>query len=383
MNTSTDNSMASLHPTDTSTPRDPAAVTNRFLLFAAVAIGVLTVAGLVVGIIGLRWPVEWPGQLLPMMAWLMIGLTGAALCSAVILLVRLLRALLDEARSMDQRLTALAQVAFAQTSVSTAKTEAGPDLVEVRRLLADIREIMLLPEAQRLARFQNLLQVEVRRRLALADQYIDAREFHRAREEHASLVDRFGRSEDVRRGEERLLAAMRAALQEDVETATRKIADLMTMARWEQAEQYARELTQKYPEASDPRQLLQRVQEERVLFDRRHRQRMHDEIQQFVNQRRWREAASAAEMFIQTFPTGVDTDALQQQLDTLKANAQIEIRQQLERHIKEYVARKDYWDALELARRIITEYPFSPQASALRMQLPRIEELARQQGVRS
>jgi hypothetical protein len=172
-------------------------------------------------------------------------------------------------------------------------------------------------------------------------------------------------------------------LREDIEIATRRISDLMTMARWEHAEQYARELTQKYPEATEPRQLHERVREERKLFDQRHRQRMHDEIQQFVNQRRWREAAGAADTFIQTFPTGLDTDALRQQIETLKANAEIEIRQQLERHIKEHIQRKDYWAALELARRIIAEYPFSPQANVLRMQLGRVEELARQQGPRA
>jgi hypothetical protein len=288
----------------------------------------------------------------------------------------------EQMRSMDQHLAALAQQAFSQVATPT-RPEPNPELTEVRKLLADMREILLLPEEQRMARYRTLMQLELRRRLILTNQYIDAREFHRAREELGSLTDRFGTTEDIRKMNERLAAAMRLALREDIEIATRRISDLMTMARWEHAEQYARELTQKYPDAVEPRQLLERVREERKLFDQRHRQRMHDEIQQFVNQRRWREAAGAADMFIQTFPTGLDTDALRQQLDTLKANAEIEIRQQLERHIKEHIQRKDYWAALELSRRIIAEYPFSPQANVLRMRLPRLEDLARQQGPRA
>ncbi len=45
----------------------------------------------------------------------------------------------------------------------------------------------------------------------------------------------------------------------------------------------------------------------------------------------------------------------------------------------EFVRRQQYWEALALARRMLTEYPLSPQANALRGQVPRLEELARRQ----
>ena len=65
-------------------------------------------------------------------------------------------------------------------------------------------------------------------------------------------------------------------------------------------------------------------------------------------------------------------------LTLLTANADIQSRQALEQQLKELVRQHQYWDALALARRIISEHPLSPQASALRGQLPRLEELARQ-----
>lgn len=361
-------------------PRDWPTTASGILVGAVIISGVLTVAGVAMALLFLRSPSDATAAGLVVAMWLLAGVGAAGLLGSAAVLIQMQRVAGDQIRSMDQHMAALAQQVFQQSAAGPSKPESNPDLVEVRRLLADMREIMLLPEEQRQARFRNLVQIELRRRLLLANQHIDTREFHRAREELASLADRFGSSDEIRHVTERLQAATRLALREDIEVATRRISDLMTMARWEHAEQYARELTQKYPDAMEPRQLLERVREERKLFDQRHRQRMHDEIQQFVNQRRWREAAGATETFIQTFPTGVDTDALRQQLDTLKANAEIEIRQQLERHIKEYIQRKDYWAALELARRIIAEYPFSPQASVLRMKLGRLEERARQQG---
>jgi hypothetical protein len=106
---------------------------------------------------------------------------------------------------------------------------------------------------------------------------------------------------------------------------------------------------------------------------------MHEEIQQFVHQRRWQEALRAAQQFLQTFPNGSDSDSLRSQLETLEANADIQARQALEKQIKEHLQQHRYWDAVALARRIIAEHPLSPQANALRSQLPRLEELAHQQ----
>lgn len=369
--------------------RDPVALVMNVVLGLTVAVAVLALAGLVAGGL-LVWdaaqvvPAEMvaPVAILGFGGWLVIALAAVGLLVGVLAMLHVGRQMAQQTHAVDQRLAAIAERAFARAEAADASTEPSTEHVELRRILTDMREILLLPEQQRQARYESMMRAELRRRLGVASQYIDSRAFHRAREELASLAERFGASADLQAMQQQLAAATQDALHEDIEIATRKITDLMTMTRWEQAEQYARELTQKYPDAVEARNLLQRVQEERDLFARRHRQRMHDEIQQHVNRRRWREAAGAAEIFIQTFPVGMDSDALRQQLDTLKANAEIEIRQQLERHIKEYITRKDYWSAMELGRRIIAEYPFSPQATALRTQLPRLEELARQQGQR-
>lgn len=349
----------------------------------AIVFGVVTLAGAVVGISLLKqndFSHAYNGSIVLFTTLLVLtGFVGVAVMLAAWIVWGQLNDLLNRVRLMEQQTAALVeQRAVAPSSAPTASLDGA----ETRRLLADIREILLLPESQRQTRFEAMVSREVRRRLELADRYIDSRDFHRAREELAQVVERFGRNDDHAHTESRLAATMKAALTEDVETTTRKVADFMGMTHWEKAEQYAIELIQKYPDAAEPKRLLDRVREERTLFDQKHRQRMHEEIQKSVTQRRWREAAVAAAQFIQTFPKGPDTDALRQQIDTLNANAEIEIRQQLERHIKEYIARKNYWDALGLARRIIAEYPFSPQASALRLQLPRLEELARQQGPR-
>jgi hypothetical protein len=64
------------------------------------------------------------------------------------------------------------------------------------------------------------------------------------------------------------------------------------------------------------------------------------------------------------------------QLPTLKTNAEIEVRQRLEGQIMEYARQGRYIEAVDLAKKVIRDFPQSPQAQVLREQLGRLEELA-------
>ena len=215
--------------------------------------------------------------------------------------------------------------------------------------------------------------------MAATERFIDSHDFHRARQELASLAERFGSDSRINEMAERLEKTAQSALANNIILVSQHVENLMKQGDWDHAERIVLELADKYPTAVEPTALVERVQRERKAFALKHRQRMHDEIQQFVNQRRWQEALVANRKFIETFPAGVDTDALRAQTPTLQANAEIQARQKFEHHIKQYIEQHQYWDALAMARRIITEYPLSPQANALRSQLPRLEELARSQ----
>ncbi len=52
------------------------------------------------------------------------------------------------------------------------------------------------------------------------------------------------------------------------------------------------------------------------------------------------------------------------------------MRQKLEARIMDFAKHGRYLEAVELAKKVIEKYPTSPQAEALRSQLPRLEELA-------
>jgi len=272
-------------------------------------------------------------------------------------------------------------MALTQAHTYAQSTTVNP--VELRTLLERIYEVLLLPEQERADRYRAMVDREFGRRLAVIDHLISTHEFHQAREELTALSERFGQDRRLAEVADRLEKTANAALTNDVTRVTQFVRDVIAQGRWDEAERTVLELARKYPSATEPNALLERLRQEKKKFELLNRQRMHDEIQQFVNQKRWQEAHTATRKFIETFPAGPDTDALRGQLPTLEANSEIQARQTLERYIKQYIQKQQYWDALALARRILTEYPLSPQANALRGQIARLEELARRQAPQS
>jgi hypothetical protein len=106
------------------------------------------------------------------------------------------------------------------------------------------------------------------------------------------------------------------------------------------------------------------------------RRRMYAEVQRFVTRKRWEEALAAARTFVERFEGSDDAEAVRMQIPTLEMNAEIEVRQQLEAQIMDLARHGRYIEAASLARRVIAQYPESPQAEALRSQISRLEELA-------
>lgn len=309
----------------------------------------------------------------------LLGLAGVMLLSLVRHLRRDLQDLREKNASIQQQLAVMAERAVAQMQ-QRPPAATGLSAYEARSLVLEIRETLLLPEPERQRRYERLVERELERGLAAAERYVLSREFHRAREELGMLLERFGASERLQTANDRLEKAAEATRANDITQATHRVEDLISLARWEEAERIAREVLDKYPVSQEATALVIRVQRERKLYEQRHRQRLFEEIQQSVTQRRWREAATAARTFLQNFPSGSDSDAIKAQMETLEANADIQSRQELEQQLKELLRAHQYWEALALARRIIAEHPLSPQANALRNQIARLEDLAQRQG---
>lgn len=307
---------------------------------------------------------------------LTFGLSACGVMIVGISVLRKLTQLSEQASAIEHGTAVLAERSVAHPS--EAKAAIGPfDPTEVPRLMSEIRDILLMPEDHRRRRFEQVIEAEFTQRLSRARQCVASRDFHHAREELNILAARFGEDDRIREARGILEREAKAAQEQDIVRVRRQIQDCMGLNHWDEAEKLARELADKHPSAPDPVALIEHVCRERQIYEQKQRIRILEEIQGYVHQRRWKEAAEGARQFLVRFPVGPDADNLRTQIDTLEANAEIQIRQQLELQFKDCIQQQQYWDALALARRIVTEYPFSPQANALRGRVARLEELAR------
>ena len=106
------------------------------------------------------------------------------------------------------------------------------------------------------------------------------------------------------------------------------------------------------------------------------------QAQEAANRREWKTALSLALTVIQRFPKSPEAQALRMQLPTLRENAEIQARQRMEAEIRDLIKARRFDEALRITDELIQQYPNSPQAAVLREQLPRLEEKAAAMGRR-
>jgi len=252
----------------------------------------------------------------------------------------------------------------------------GPPWEEVVHLLQEIRDNSLLSEDQRRERRLQHTELEIHRVQSLVKSLTAQGDFKAAREMAENLARRLPNEGRVRE----LVAeidTMRVQREADQISSTKKqINDLISMSSWVRARQLAHKLQEQYPDSTEVRDLLLRIEREYHLAQQEQQRRMYAEVQRYVTRRRWEEALAAARTFVERFGGSPEAEALRLQIPTLENNAEVEARQQLEAQIMDLVKHGRYIEAASLARSVIAKFPDSPQAEALRPQLPRLEELA-------
>jgi exonuclease VII small subunit len=363
-------------------PRTSNRWVSYVIIVAMTLVGLVTLASLTIATLLIIFSDRLPSStaVLAMAGLVVLSVASLALLLTLLLVHRQAESTFEHITSIDQQTAILAEQSVVRTQAHTYVDHSAEEAEATREMLERIHEVLLLPEEERMKRFQRMIDREFSERLATARHFIHTSDFHRARQELASLVERFGQDDPrIEQTTNELEQAANQARSSDVARVKQRVEELIHEGRWEDAEHTALRLADKYPETEAPAKLVERIRRERQTFEQQNRQRLHDQIQQFVSDRKWQEALSAANQFLQTFSAGVDVQALQEQLPTLRANAEIQSRKRFENRIRHFIQNQQYWDALALARRIIADYPLSPQANALRNQLPKLEELAHKQ----
>lgn len=259
----------------------------------------------------------------------------------------------------------------------------GPEEVrEMRELLEEIRDNTLMNEEQKRERWELVL---AHRRKNLSETVYDRIERKRFAD-GAHELDRFeelyGRDAATTELRRKLDAARRLAERRDLAEALENYATLKANRKWGEALRRAEKLLNTYPQSIEARQWLEQIHRDREQVSAEHRRALLDQTQKRGSERQWRKALASARALLDEYPESAEAQSVRPQLETLEFNAGVETRQELEEQIKDLISRRDFAEALELANQVIVRYPESPQAEALRGQLPRLREHVGQQAGR-
>jgi hypothetical protein len=370
---------------------EPGAPNNRSGLSRAHKLGAaLEAGGVLVAAIATIWAIDriWEisqqeprsvGQFLAAVGILFGGWGGGLLLWGVAEIVRKLDALPQVLERQPSgpastlRPDSLTAAPIERSSENVAETRALDELIALMR---EVRDISLLDDEQRAKRLEAqgqeaMRQVEHEVPLLLREHnWVEARRLvQESRERFPSFPQWDGLEQQIEQ--------MRSQLEaRDLESATRQVNDLAALGAWTRAMDVVNELLERHPDSAQARELAKRARFEREKAEAEQRARLMAQAQEATSQRNWVAALQAANTILQRFPTSPEATALKLQIGTLRENVEIETRKRMEAEIRELVKQHRYGEALRIAYDLVEQYPHSPQAEALRDQLPRLEEMA-------
>ncbi|MFQ5491798.1 MAG: outer membrane protein assembly factor BamD [Phycisphaerae bacterium] len=309
---------------------------------------------------------------LNLVAVLMVGLVAGGLLLAAAGLLQYSAAALRAVEGLEKRgaeLFAVGQDDSQAAAGAGGQLGAVPTrttLAEMLYTLHEIRDLTLLPEAEREKLREGFLDQQKERVCAQVSEAIDDNRLRAARQLHATGLARFGPSEALEQLAGRIdtLDAQTEPL--DYAQGMARVEEAIAAGDWLLAEQVAKALAAGHPRSERCAQLLEVTR----------RGRRFALVQAYTTQRRWSQAVAAAEEFISVYPDAAETVHLRAELGTLRGNAQIQRRKGYEAQIKDYVRSNRFAEALRLAQRVVESFPDSPQAKVLRKQIPQLQERA-------
>lgn len=249
-------------------------------------------------------------------------------------------------------------------------------LEELVHLTREVRDIGLLSESERSTRLQHesgelVKQLEADVPALLREHKLqEATELvQRARRRFPAMPNWDALAQQVEQARAKFEA-------HDLALATREVDDLAALGAWDRVADVVRRLRQRHPASEQVAELERRVALARERATAEERARLMSQAQDATSRRDWPRALELVETLLAQFPGSPEAQELRQQAPTLKANVEIHTRQVMESDIRNLVKQQRFAEALRIANELIDRYPDSPQATALRDQLPRLQHKA-------
>ncbi len=252
---------------------------------------------------------------------------------------------------------------------------------QITKLLNEISENILLDDERKRKKYEFLANQKIQNTLTEIDKFIEKSEWASARAILDTLIKKYPEKDELKEKLSRLEQKRREAFNQELAKARKLINDFIAISAWDKAVKQAEILLEKHPDEEQAKELVAQVSQERQKFRTEQIKRMEADIQRSITRKRWNDALAIAQQLIEKYPDSPEAELLREKMDTLRANAEIEKRQQLEEQIKDLIKRENFIQALELVKYVLNEYPDSPQAKKIREDKlqEKLEERARAQ----
>lgn len=299
--------------------------------------------------------------------------SGGALLWGVGEIVRRLEAL----QSVNEEVASqTSSTAAGERSLAQVESESQATLHEMTVLLREVRDISLLTPEQRAMRMQAQGKAVLETLTREVPVLLREHNWIEARNRVLDARQRFPTFREWDQLEQQIERMREQVEQHDLEAAERQIGDLTALGAWDRVDEVLHELLRRHPDSVRAINLAQKLRVERHKAEADQRARLMAQAQEAANNRDWELAVNAASTLIQRFPKSPEAQALRMQLPVLRENSQIKERQRMENEIRALIKAGRFDEALRIARDLIDQYPASPQAEVLRDQLPKLEQKA-------
>lgn len=237
-------------------------------------------------------------------------------------------------------------------------------------------QLLMLPESDRLEfaahkRYEQFQEIrrQVEQRIA-AGAYQDLVPFE------AKLRQNFKSEPEAQALLQQIADARHQAVAQAIEALSREVESLMSMGRWNEAFAQIDTLSHRFPGDVQLINLAARVQREHQSWRDSMTSHLFEQVRMAVDRRDWRTALKHAEELAGRFADHPRAHRVAHQLPTLRENAEIAARQDLEHQMQALIRSRRYDEAITLGEQMIRDFPSSPQAAECRALLPRLEQLA-------
>ena len=156
----------------------------------------------------------------------------------------------------------------------------------------------------------------------------------------------------------------------------RQINDSMSLSRYDEALNLSRELLRQFPENKEAEKLADRVRNESEKFVSKQTERMVSKIRLYAEKRQWKNALEIARELIEKYPDSRQAGEVKVRMSAIIDNTRLEEVRELRDRILELMDRRRYNEALELSVQVVGNYPETAAAAELRAQMPTLRELA-------